>query len=269
MFIVQFFYNLRFNMKYFITSIITAFVIMSCSNDKTVADVVDKLEKPKDTMDIVSYAIGYQLGSQMAMDSLKPNFEYLLLGIKKALANDTSFIKQAEMDMTFADWQAARRQKRDEENRMLAEKQIKENAPFLEEAKKAPGAMQLDGGIVYNVIKQGSGKTPMSDELVKVQLTGSLKTGVPFDTMFAKQPTVGPVQNMLPGLKDAILKMTIGSRWKVILPPAKAFGERGFPPVIPPNAVIIYDIELLGIEGKFDPNTMAPQGNQPPPQNMR
>jgi FKBP-type peptidyl-prolyl cis-trans isomerase len=117
---------------------------------------------------------------------------------------------------------------------------------FLASNKTKPGVVTLPSGVQYKVIKAGAGKQPSDTSSVTVRYQGTLLDGSGFDKVDDKAPTPMHVAGFVPGLKEAIKLMPVGSKWQVVIPPQLGYGAKGSR-VVGANAVLIYDIEILGI----------------------
>lgn len=256
-------------MRYLLSVIfITTIILTSCGSSGDNLDIKD-LKKPATEIDSISYVIGYGLGRQIAMDSIKPNYQYVLYGLQNALKNDTTFLNQAAMDMVMMKFQDKKQKERQMQEEALAAKNKSENPKFLEENKKKPGVKVTPSGLQYEVLKEGTGATPQKDDMVKINLIAKLKDGTEFDNTYNKQPISIPVSGTLPGWTEALQMMKVGSKWRLVLPPELGLGDRGAPPRIPPGAVLVFDLELISIEGKAPerpnmPPPPQPQQGQPP-----
>jgi FKBP-type peptidyl-prolyl cis-trans isomerase FklB len=119
-------------------------------------------------------------------------------------------------------------------------------ADFLASNKTKPGVTTLPSGVQYRILKAGAGKKPTDGDTVSVRYQGTFTDGSAFDKVDEKTPTPMRVAGFVPGLKEALTQMPVGSKWEVVVPPQLAYGAKGYRSV-GPNAVLIYVIEVVGI----------------------
>ena len=106
----------------------------------------------------------------------------------------------------------------------------------------------MPNGLQYQVLKKADGKQPQASDSVTVHYHGSLIDGKVFDSSVKRgKPAVFPLQQVIPGFREAITRMNTGEKWRVFMPPELAYGAQGVKGVIGPNQVLIFEIELLSI----------------------
>lgn len=115
----------------------------------------------------------------------------------------------------------------------------------------APAEVATPSGLRYVDLTVGSGPSPVNGKLVRVHYTGWLTDGTKFDSSLDHgQPLVFPVGKgmVIPGWDEGVLSMKVGGKRKLIIPPQLGYGAKGSPPVIPPDATLIFEVELLDAE---------------------
>ncbi len=122
---------------------------------------------------------------------------------------------------------------------------------FLKKNKGKPGVITTASGLQYEVLTQGQGPKPARTDTVAVHYEGKLLDGTTFDSSYQRgQPAVFPLDQVIPGWTEGVQLMNTGSKYRFTIPPALGYGAKGAGGVIPPNAVLIFDVELLGVKGK-------------------
>ena len=120
---------------------------------------------------------------------------------------------------------------------------------FLMENKAKERVKTLPSGLQYKVIKDGEGATPKLTDTVVTHYRGTLIDGTEFDSSYKrKEPATFPVSGVIKGWTEALQLMKEGAKWTLYVPPALAYGQRGYPPVIGPNETLIFEIELLKVK---------------------
>ena len=200
-----------------------------------------------------SYAIGMDIGKNIKRmgidivpDLIAKGIADMLTGTKPLLTDEELAAVKTALDKEMRTKAEASRAKFEEENKRLAEKNSKDGKTFLEANKKKPGVKTLASGLQYKVIKSGTGKTPKAADTVKTNYRGTLIDGTEFDA--SEEPITFPVRGVIPGWTEALQLMKVGDKWQLFIPAELAYGAQGSAPVIGPNAVLVFDIELLGIE---------------------
>lgn len=120
---------------------------------------------------------------------------------------------------------------------------------FLKDNAKKAGVKTTDSGLQYKVLKQGEGTSPKPTDVVTVHYKGMLEDGSVFDSSYQRgEPITFEVDKLIPAWSEALPMMKTGGKWKLFVPPDLGYGLEGAPPRIPANALLIFEVELLGIE---------------------
>ena len=253
--------------KMILITLILAGLSVACSNE---GRINTNPGKPKTFMDSVSYFIGNSIGQQLNRDSLNINYDYFVKGVKDAMKNDSTFMSKAVLEKISASLQSTMMKKQEKQRVAMEEQMKKEGAEnmkktetFLKENKTKPGVKETPSGLQYIVLKQGSGKIPKMDDLVEFNLRAYDMNGNKFDDSYQNgQPIKIGVKDQVKGWQEAFLMMKEGSIYKVFLPPALGWGEKGIPGKVSPGSVVIFELELIKIAGKV-PDEKNPMPVQP------
>ena len=205
--------------------------------------------------DKISYFIGMQIGNQIMrnMQDMDLNIAALLKGFEDVLRKVPPALDQEESKavmQTFQKKMQAKQQEMMEKQKKQAAENIEIGKKFLDENKTKKGVKSTDSGLQYEVIREGAGPIPTAADTVKVHYEGKLLDGTTFDSSYKRsEPSEFGVTGVIKGWTEALQIMKTGAKYKLYIPADLAYGERGRPN-IPPNSVLIFDVELLEIVKK-------------------
>ncbi len=196
----------------------------------------------------VSYAIGLRLGQNMKREGIEVDQESFLKGLNDGKSGAEPLMTPAELQETMVKFsQEMMAKKRAAFEKKAAENKAKGQA-FLEANKKKKGVKVTKSGLQYRVIKPGTGKSPKPDDLVTCHYRGMLIDGTEFDSSYARQqPATFTVSGVIAGWQEALPMMKEGAKWELVVPAELAYGLRGAGPKIGPNAVLVFEVELLKV----------------------
>jgi FKBP-type peptidyl-prolyl cis-trans isomerase FkpA len=118
-------------------------------------------------------------------------------------------------------------------------------------AAQEPGAQLKASGMVFRSLKDGTGASPKASDTVKVHYRGTLPDGKEFDSSYKRNEAIEfPLSRVIPCWTEGVQLMKVGGKAKLTCPPATAYGDRGAGGVIPPKATLLFEVELLAINGK-------------------
>ena len=118
-------------------------------------------------------------------------------------------------------------------------------------AQHEPGVIVTKSGLIYRSLKDGTGPSPSAADTVKVHYRGTLPDGREFDSSYKRnEPATFPLARVIPCWTEGLQRMKVGGKARLVCPSAIAYGERGAGAMIPPNANLVFEVELLGIEGR-------------------
>ncbi len=122
---------------------------------------------------------------------------------------------------------------------------------FRDQAALEAGAVKTPSGLVYKSLQPGSGKSPSATDTVKVHYQGTFPDGKVFDSSIQRgQPAEFPLNGVIPCWTEALQKMKVGEKARIVCPSEIAYGDNGQPPNIPGGSTLVFEVELLGIRGK-------------------
>ncbi len=199
-----------------------------------------------------SYGIGRQIGRDLGQGGLEGellDLNALMLGIQDSLNQAESRITQEQFQAAIGQVQQVAQQRMQQKMQAVAERNRRDGPKFLEKYKALEGVQQTPSGLMYKVLKQGNGPSPKETDTVRTHYRGRLVDNTEFDSSYKRnEPAIFPVNQVIPGWTEALQMMKVGDRWQLVIPPDLAYGETGSPPVIGPDAVLVFEIELIGIE---------------------
>lgn len=226
-------------------AIIAAVALLMTVATPTSAHDVD-LEGPAGKL---SYTLGIQFAIQINQQlnefGVPLDGEVLGQAIADALTAGEIRMSEEEMQATMREF-AEQQTKLQQE---MVEMVTKSGDEFRAEFAKKEGVQSTDSGLLYRVVEKGDGAMPGTDSTVTVHYRGTLTDGSEFDSSYSRdEPTTFSLGAIIPGWVEALQLMNVGSKFEVVMPPELAYGERGSPPVIPPMATLVFEIELLDVE---------------------
>ena len=119
----------------------------------------------------------------------------------------------------------------------------------IDKAAKEKGAVKTASGMVYKSIKDGKGKSPSAASVVEVNYRGTLPNGKEFDSSYKRNQSIKfPLSRVIPCWTEGVQKMKVGGKAKLVCPPELAYGSRGAGSDVPPNATLIFEVELLDVK---------------------
>jgi len=222
--------------------LVQVLVLSGCDNGESERPEMDSVK------DRVSYSIGLNIGEDFAAQEMDIDTDLLALGIEHALAGEEPLLSEEQMHEAITAFQEEMIARQEETMTRQSEENVRLGQEFLEENALGDDVQTLESGLQYRVITDGDGASPGEDDVVSVHYEGRLVDGTVFDSSLEKgEPAVFPVTGVIPGWTEALQLMQEGDQWEIVLPSELAYGEQGVPPVIGPNAVLIFEVELLEV----------------------
>src|SRR5262245_17822283 len=174
------------------------------------------------------YALGVELGLDVAKHGADINHHLVMQGMRDALAGKKLLMTAEDMNAVLLEMQKDQREKITLARKELAEQNKKEGAAFLAQNKTKEGVVTLPSGLQYKVLKAGNGDKPSLNDKVLCNYRGSLLDGTEVDSSYQrKEPSTLPLKGVIKGWTEALQLMPVGSKWEIFVPSELAYGERG------------------------------------------
>ena len=198
-----------------------------------------------------SYAIGLEIGESLKQLAQQQELDLdpLFQAIGHALKDEPALLNPQEANEIKQNVFQGIRQRQTEESQLQGQSNLQEGQAFLATNQEKEGVTTTESGLQYQVLREGAGEKPVATDKVKVHYRGTLLDGTEFDSSYQRgEPISFALNGVIPGWTEGVQLMTVGSQYRLFIPADLAYGERGAPPRIAPNATLIFEIELLAIE---------------------
>ena len=193
------------------------------------------------------------LGSTLRQQSVEVDLSILMRGVKDSLAGSKTLLTEDEERTVLTALKAEVRKKQEEKMAQAGEANTKEGQAFLAANKSKDGVVTLPSGLQYKILQAGTGPKPTTSDSVVCNYRGTLINGTEFDSSYKRgQPATFPVSGVIKGWTEALQLMPAGSKWQLFVPAELAYGARGAGPGIGPNSTLVFEVELISIQGKSD-----------------
>lgn len=189
-----------------------------------------------------SYALGMSVASNLIKSGVKTiNPEAFVKAINDTFVGEMPEMMPDEANKILESFM-------EKANQGEAKENLESGLEFLAKNRSKKDVVELPSGLQYQVLKDGEGDLPSLTDEVKCHYHGSLIDGTVFDSSVERgQPAVFPVNGVIQGWVEALQLMSVGSKWRLFIPPELGYGEQGAGGVIGPNSTLVFDVELLEI----------------------
>ncbi|HSH86014.1 MAG TPA: FKBP-type peptidyl-prolyl cis-trans isomerase [Methylophilus sp.] len=193
----------------------------------------------------LSYIVGENLAHQLRNDNLELDADVVALAVSDVMSGQPSRLTDAEKQSAVEQVQ-----KESQAKQVAAQAKNKaDGVAYLAENAKKEGVTTTESGLQYKSLVAGSGAKPTTNDRVKVHYKGTLIDGTVFDSSYDRgEPIVFPVTGVISGWVEGLQLMQVGSKFELTIPSELAYGDSGSGPVIGPDATLVFEVELLGIE---------------------
>lgn len=207
--------------------------------------------KLKNKLDTISYIIGYDIGNNLKGQSIDINTQIFSMGIEDAITAGKSAISEADKVRIMNTFQQEMTKKMQDSKKGHLDENKRLGKEFLEANKKKKGIIVTASGLQYEVLKEGTGKSPKVSDQVTVNYLGKLLDGKTFDSSYDRgKPATFMLSGVIPGWTEGLQLMKEGAKYRFYIPSDLAYGENGMENTIPPGATLIFEVELISVQTK-------------------
>jgi FKBP-type peptidyl-prolyl cis-trans isomerase FkpA len=199
--------------------------------------------------DKVSYMIGLQMAKSLEPAKDEIDVDVIAKAIKASLAGEKPLMDEKQAAAIGESFGQKMQAKQIAKMMADAKKNLEDGQKFLTENAKKPGVKATASGLQYQVLTEGTGPKPKASDVVRVHYKGALLDGKTFDSSYDRgEPVTFPLPGVVPGWREGLELMPVGSKYRLWVPASLGYGERGTPGgPIGPNATLVFEVELLEI----------------------
>jgi len=193
-------------------------------------------------MDKLSYALGMSMASNLMNSGFRQlDVKSFVEAFTVIMNNTTPSMSPQEANQVIQDFFSKKQEEMHSKNQEAGK-------AFLDKNRQKETVVTLPSGLQYEILTEGNGTKPKATDKVKCHYHGTLLNGTVFDSSVQRgQPAVFGVNQVIKGWVEALQLMSVGSKWRLFIPPELAYGEQGAGGSIEPYSTLIFDVELLGI----------------------
>jgi FKBP-type peptidyl-prolyl cis-trans isomerase len=236
--------------------IITILLVLftGCSPKDVHAEGVDldsPLAAPETLVERVSYSLGYLMSDSYKTQGVDLDSRYFALAMEAVFGDGEVLYTAEEMDQIMMEYQEVLMAEQAEVAAAASGTNLEKAESFLAENKDREGIITTNSGLQYEVIVEGDGPKPTAEDEVTVHYSGTLLTGVVFDSSYQRgTPATFPLNAVISGWTEGVQLMSVGSSYRFYIHPDLGYGEIGAGEMIGPNELLVFDVELISITEK-------------------
>ena len=195
-----------------------------------------------------SYGIGFNMGKQLAQAPFKLDVDRIIQGLRDANAGKPSAVPEAQIQAAMEKLQNDAAAGAEAKAREAGDPNVKAGDAYRAENGKKKGVTTTASGLQIETLVAGTGDTPKATDKVKVHYTGTLIDGTKFDSSIDRgEPITFPLNGVIKGWGEGLQLMKVGGKARLVIPPSLGYGADGQGP-IPPNAKLVFEVQLISIE---------------------
>jgi len=223
-----------------------AAILVSCETKET-PEV-----KLKSELDSITYAIGADIGTSLKRHGFEElDYNLLVAGLSDNLEEKDLKIEEKDIQLILHEYFSKLKEEQVKEMELKKVENLEEGQKFLVKNKKKEGVIVTESGLQYEIITEGTGKTPVATDMVKCHYHGMLLDGTVFDSSVEREkPAEFQLNRVIPGWTEGLQLMKEGAKYKFYIPTELAYGERVRPGgPVEPNMMLTFEVELLEVLG--------------------
>lgn len=198
---------------------------------------------------IASYGIGWNIGRNLRNDGVALDLKALFDGIQDSMSDQPSHYPEEQVRDALLKLQQQIVALKQEQARVAGEQNKAASEAYMAKVDMRPTVKKTKSGLRYEVLKQGEGPAPKANAKLRVNIQASLIDGTVIDSTAKRgKPDVVQASSVIKGWSEALQLMKAGDKWRLYLIPELAYGDNGIPNVIGPKSVVVFEVELLGME---------------------
>ena len=205
-----------------------------------------------------SYALGQDIGNSLGNMPMAVEIDYLVQGLRDASAEGETLLSDEDARAVLQEFTQKAQAAQLEKQQTAAADNLADGEAYRKENGAKEGVTTTESGLQIETVEAAEGDKPTVEDRVTVHYTGTLVDGTKFDSSVDRgQPATFPLNGVIKGWTEGLQLMNTGGKYRLVIPPELGYGASGAGQKIGPNATLVFDIELISIEGKGEPAAEA------------
>lgn len=198
-----------------------------------------------------SYALGQDIGNSLSNLPMDVEMDYLVQGLRDAGGEGDTLLSDEEARQVLQEFTQKAQAAQLEQRQSQAADNLANGEQYRQDNAAREGVTTTESGLQIETLQAGEGPQPTVEDRVSVHYTGTLVDGTKFDSSVDRgQPATFPLNGVIKGWTEGLQLMNVGGKYRLVIPPELGYGASGAGQKIGPNATLVFDIELLSIEGQ-------------------
>ena len=222
--------------------LVTTAALLGCAGDASFESAALESSDQK-----ASYGIGLNIGRQLSDARDRLDRGAFMRGLEDAMQDRDPAIPLEELELVLQTFGQEMQMAAAQERAREGQENAQAGARYQEDNGARDGVVTTASGLQYEVLREGDGATPTSEDQVRLHYRGTLVDGTEFDSSYDGDPVVFSAGGLIQGFTEALLLMSEGSHFRVVIPSEIAYGPNGSGGAIGPNSTLIFEIELFEV----------------------